>query len=48
MFATELTMMMLAEGKTNEQIMQDAGIQSGSIAAYKAWNTMYRDDPSPA
>ena len=36
-----VVMRMLAEGKTNRQITAEAGILSGSIAAYKAWNTMY-------
>ena len=34
-------MRLLAEGKTSEQITQETGIFPGSIAAYKAWNTMY-------
>ena len=36
-----IVMRMLAEGKTNEQITAETGILNGSIAAYKAWNTMY-------
>lgn len=36
-----ITMRMLAEGKSNEAITEETGIGNGSIAAYKAWNTMY-------
>jgi hypothetical protein len=36
-----VTMRLLAEGKTNETITEETGIPNGSIAAYKAWNTMY-------
>ena len=35
------TMRMIAEGKDNATISQQAQITIGSIAAYKAWNTMY-------
>jgi uncharacterized protein YerC len=35
-------MRLVGEGKTNEQITNETGIVVGSIAAYKAWNTMYR------
>ena len=38
-----ITMRMLLEGKTPEQISSDTGILKSSIAAYKAWNTMYRE-----
>jgi len=37
-------MRMLAEGKTPKQIANETGIRPGSIAAYQAWNTMYRND----
>jgi uncharacterized protein YerC len=36
-----IVMRKLAEGKSNHQITAETGIPSGSIAAYKAWNTMY-------
>lgn len=36
-----IVMRLLGEGKTNEQITEMTGIHTGSIAAYKAWNTMY-------
>ena len=36
-------MRLLAEGKTNAQITEATGIPVGSIAAYKAWNTMYAE-----
>jgi hypothetical protein len=36
-----ITMRMLAAGKTSEEIAGETGIMPGSIAAYKAWNTMY-------
>jgi uncharacterized protein YerC len=36
-----IVMRMVAEGKTNKQITESTGIFTGSIAAYKAWNTMY-------
>lgn len=35
-------MRLLAQGKTPEQIAKETGISTGSIAAYKAWNTMYK------
>jgi hypothetical protein len=35
-------MRMLAEGKEPKQITAETGIPSGSVAAYQAWNTMYR------
>jgi uncharacterized protein YerC len=38
-----IVMRMLAEGKTSGQITAETGILPGSIAAYKAWNTMYAD-----
>ena len=34
-------MRLLAEGKSNAQITEATGIPALSIAAYKAWNTMY-------
>lgn len=36
-----ITMRLLAENKTNKQIYEEAGIDPASVAAYKAWNTMY-------
>ena len=36
-----IVMRMLAEGGTTRQITAETGILPGSIAAYKAWNTMY-------
>jgi hypothetical protein len=36
-------MRLLAEGKSNAQITEATGIPVGSIAAYKAWNTMYAE-----
>lgn len=36
-----ITMRMVSEGKTNEEITAQTGISSSSIGAYKAWNTMY-------
>ena len=39
-----IVMRLLAEGKTNAQIARETGIDQGSIAAYKAWNTMYTRD----
>lgn len=36
-------MRLLAEGKTPEQIAAETGITRGSIAAFRAWNTMYRN-----
>lgn len=36
-----IVMRMLAEGKAAAQITAETGILPGSIAAYKAWNTMY-------
>ncbi len=38
-----IVMRMLAEGKSSGQITTETGILPGSIAAYKAWNTMYAD-----
>jgi len=35
------TMRMIAEGKNNATISIEAQVTVGSIAAYKAWNTMY-------
>lgn len=34
-------MRLLAQGKTSKDISAETGILAGSIAAYKAWNTMY-------
>lgn len=36
-----ITMRLVADGKTNEAITKETGIAITSIAAYKAWNTMY-------
>ena len=36
-----MVMRRLALGQTNDQIIAETGISNGSIAAYKAWNTMY-------
>jgi hypothetical protein len=36
-----IVMRMLAKGETTKRITAETGILSGSIAAYKAWNTMY-------
>ena len=33
-----------AEGKTNQEIREATGVSVGSIAAFKAWNTMYTRD----
>jgi uncharacterized protein YerC len=35
------TMRLIAEGKNNATISTEAHVTVGSIAAYKAWNTMY-------
>lgn len=35
------TMRLIAEGKNNASISTEAHVTVGSIAAYKAWNTMY-------
>lgn len=34
-------MRLVFEGKTNEEIQQTTGLPRTTIAAYKAWNTMY-------
>lgn len=34
-------MRMVFEGHTNYEIQQSTGLSIGTIAAYKAWNTMY-------
>jgi hypothetical protein len=34
-------MRMVFEGKTNYEIQQSTGLSVATIAAYKAWNTMY-------
>jgi len=36
-----IVMRMLADGKSNQEVTAATGILPGSIAAYKAWNTMY-------
>jgi hypothetical protein len=39
-----VSMRMTFEGKSTPEIAAATGIRSGSIAAFKAWNTMYARD----
>jgi len=34
-------MRLVSEGKTNDEIRQATGLPQTTVAAYKAWNTMY-------
>src|ERR1700743_711786 len=38
------SMRLLLEGKSSAEISRETGINGGSFAAYKAWNTMYKRD----
>lgn len=38
-----ICMRLAAQGKSSHEIHRETGIARGSIAAYRAWNTMYAD-----